>query len=263
MNTPLVSVIMPCCNQAEFMPETLDCLKRQSLSEWECIMVDDGSVDNTEDVARKYCEADRRFIYIKQVNQGPSTARNNAIAHSHGKYILPLDSDDLIGEEYLKLASDILNERDDIKVVYCKAEYFGAKKGEWKLPDFNWEHFIIRNSIFCTAMFRRSDFDKTPGYNTDMRDGFEDWDFWISLLKEGGKVFRIPQTLFYYRQKSSSRNTDIKKDKEKRLNAIYTIVRNHPEVYHSQYSLLYNKCSSILNSRLYRFLVKLKKLFRH
>ena len=253
-NNIIVSVIMPCYNQADFLSETLDCLKRQTLTEWECIMVDDGSVDNTDEVARKYCEADNRFIYIKQENQGPSAARNNGIAHSHGKYILPLDSDDLIGEDYLKKASEILDNNKEIKVVYCRASFFGTKSGEWKLPDFQWNSFLVWNCIFCTAMFRRSDFDRTPGYNKNMRDGYEDWDFWVTLLKTGGEVHRIPEILFFYRQKESSRDKDLRSDAVKLENARVQIVRNHPEVYHKAYIEVFNKYKRLTHSRPYRFI---------
>ena len=92
---PKVSVIVPCYNQGEYLADALESVLYQTFTDWECIIVNDGSSDNTEEVANKFCELDKRFKYISQTNQGVSAARNNGIKASSGTYILPLDGDDV------------------------------------------------------------------------------------------------------------------------------------------------------------------------
>ena len=108
-------------------------------------------------------------------------SRNNGIRSSNGKYILPLDSDDLIEPTYLEKAVNYHEENKDVKVVYCKADRFDQKRESWNLPEYKYEDDIWTNRIFCSAVYKRSDFDKTIGYNPNMKGGYEDWDFWLSL----------------------------------------------------------------------------------
>ena len=229
INTPLVSIIVPCYNHGEFLQETLSSIVSQTYANWECIMVDNDSSDNTKEVANEFVKSDSRFSYFHQQNKGVSSARNVAISKSRGKYILPLDSDDKIGGGYLKDAVDVLEKDHDIKIVYCEAELFGETSGKWHLPGFSMKTMLMENCIFCTAMYRRSDFDKSGGYNEEMKTGFEDWDFWLRMLKDGGKVHRIQKVYFYYRIRKSSRNNSLDIESIKSLRK--TIYNNHRELY--------------------------------
>lgn len=229
MNREMVSVIVPCYNQAQYLPETLDSVLAQTYPDWECIIVNDGSPDNTEKVAKDYCDKDARFKYITQENQGPSVARNNGIRQSSGKYILPLDGDDIIAPKYLEKAVDYLEAHHECKLVYCEADYFGKWQGRWQLEEYKYENFIWNNCIFCSAVFRRSDYDLTEGYNPNMKYGLEDWDFWLSFLHPEDRVFRIGEVLFRYRIKSISRSVDVW---HSGIEEVYRqIYYNHPEIY--------------------------------
>lgn len=224
-----VSVIVPCYKQAEYLSETLDSVRVQTYQNWECIIVNDGSPDNTKEIAKKYVESDTRFKYVFQENSGPSAARNNGIKNSHGEYLLPLDADDLIAPTYLEKAVDHFSHFPETKLVYCKAEKFGKEIGAWFLPEYDYESFIWNNCIFCTAMFRRSDYDKTSGYNENMVHGNEDWDFWLSLLKKSDVVYCINEVLFYYRVKDSSRTIDLGESYMQKT--LIQMSNNHPDVY--------------------------------
>lgn len=101
---PLVSVIIPCYNKAAFLAEALDSVFMQSYSNWECIIINDGSLDNTQNIAKSYAIKDNRFKYLCQDNQGVSIARNNGIKASSGIFILPLDADDTIEPTYIEKA---------------------------------------------------------------------------------------------------------------------------------------------------------------
>ena len=103
-SSPLVSIIIPCYNQAKFLQETLQSVNHQTYSNWECIIINDGSPDNTEEIALEWCYKDVRFKYFKKENGGLSSARNFGILHARGDLILPLDADDKISKNYLSIS---------------------------------------------------------------------------------------------------------------------------------------------------------------
>jgi glycosyltransferase involved in cell wall biosynthesis len=226
---PLVSLVVPCYNQASFLAETLNSVSQQTYTNWECIIVNDGSPDNTEEVAQIYCNKDSRFKYFYKTNGGLSSARNAGIKVSMGKYVLPLDSDDKIETEYLEFAVEILNSNDNIKIVYSKAELFGQKSGLWNIQEYSLERMLATNLIFCSAFYRRSDYDKTNGYNSNMKFGFEDWDFWLSILENGGDVYRIDKVMFYYRIRKGSMLRSLDTTKQSYLRG--KIYENHRKLY--------------------------------
>lgn len=258
--TPLVSIIVPCYNQAIYLSEALDSVLSQNYLNWECIIINDGSLDNTEEIANIYLNKDARFKYIYQNNSGLSAARNIGIRNSSGKYILPLDSDDIIGSEYVKMGVDILGNDDKVKIVYCQAKFFGDKTGYWNLPDFSIEEILVKNIIFCTALYRRTDYDKTKGYDEKMVYGLEDWDLWLSILEQGGTAYKIPRILFYYRQRSNSMSKKI--DTQKRAYLKKQIYIKHLELYLDYLSDFMNKYQAIEQSKEYRLGEIILKPFR-
>ncbi len=229
MGNGKVSVIVPCYKQADYLPETLDSVLAQTYSNWECVIVNDGSPDNTDEVVDRYLTQDFRFKYIKQQNSGPSVARNTGIENSCGEFILPLDADDLIAPTYLEKAVEVFNKDENTKLVYCKADKFGLVNKPWVLEEYNYDRFIWDNSIFCTAMFKRSDYIKTGGYNVNMTRGLEDWDFYLSLLKKDDVVHCLNETLFHYRIKELSRTTEMLKQSQRDM--LIQIYNNHADIY--------------------------------
>ncbi|HEU4496898.1 MAG TPA: glycosyltransferase family 2 protein, partial [Flavobacterium sp.] len=95
-----MSIIVPCFNQSQYLGEALQSVSEQTYTDWECIIVNDGSPDDTEEVSKEWCEKDARFKYLYKENGGLSSARNAGIAVAGGEYILPLDADDKIAPEY-------------------------------------------------------------------------------------------------------------------------------------------------------------------
>ena len=89
MKKGLVSVIIPCYNQGCYLSEALDSVMRQTYPNWECIIINDGSKDQTDAVAKEYCQKDSRIRYISQENSGVIAARNRAVSESSGEFILP------------------------------------------------------------------------------------------------------------------------------------------------------------------------------
>jgi glycosyltransferase involved in cell wall biosynthesis len=266
----LVSVIIPCYNQAQYLPDALNSVLAQTYSNWECIIVNDGSPDNTEEVALEWVEKDERLKYYKKENGGVSDARNFGIRKSGGEYILPLDADDKIGPEYLENALQAFAKNSDIGVVYCEAEYFGDQKGKWNLPEFSVNELLCRNIVFCSAFFRREDYNKTKGYDNDMKFGWEDWDFWLSLAELNCTFYRLPKTHFFYRIKENSRNQSLDETKSKVL--YKQLFLCHIDFYFNNLGApqeAYQKINIIVNSKDYRlakFIVnplrKLKKMIK-
>ncbi len=204
----LVSIIIPCYNQAEYLPEALGTVIKQTYVNWECIVVNDGSKDNTKEVTKEWLIKDNRFSYIEINNKGVSNARNIGIEAAKGIFILPLDADDKISFDYIELALKEFKKDTSLKVVYGNAERFGIIKGLWKLKGFTLKNLAQSNMIYCSALFKKTDWEKVGGYDTNMIHGLEDWEFWIALLKNGGGVKQIDKIVFYYRIKKVSRNKE-------------------------------------------------------
>ena len=225
----LISVIVPCYNQAQYLDECLQSVENQTFTAWECLIVDDGSPDNTEEIALKWTKNDSRFRYLKKENGGINSARNFGIEHAIGEWILPLDADDKIGKNYMQLAVNEFN--NGYSVIYSNAKRFGAKSGLWRMPDFSLNTLSKRNVIFCTAFFKKTDWKKVGGFDTNLIYGWEDWDFWIGLLKNGGKVLKINEICFFYRIKKQSRNTNFMQKKEQQENTLNYIREKHNDFF--------------------------------
>jgi glycosyltransferase involved in cell wall biosynthesis len=271
-----VSIIIPCYNHAQFLEETLKSVLNQSYANWECIVVDNGSTDHSKEIALAFSEQDHRFHYAFLEKRGVAAARNFGIAKSTGEYILPLDSDDRISRDYIKKAVIILASEPTVKIVYAEAELFGDASGTWMLPEFSMEGMLKENLIFCSAFFRKTDFNRTGGYNESL-NGFEDWDFWLTLLKNGGEVYRIPEVCFFYRIRKSSRNSSLDAEKQKLLRK--EIYRNHKELYEKyldfpdvlfEWYTLKESLRQLKNSKGFKLsekllfpLKKIKSLFKH
>lgn len=258
MSLPLVSIIIPCFNQGQFIKATVKSAQEQTYSNIEIIVVDDGSTDIRTQKALSEISSNQVTV-IRKKNTGVAETRNVGIINSKGKYVLPLDGDDLLGSTYVSKAVGILEEFGDVKVVTTLVKYFGRKNTNFTLPQYSLDGLMGQNLFVCTSMFRRNDFDNTAGFNINMKDGFEDWDFWLSLLKHGGGVHTINEVLFFYRLNKGSRNSSLTMEVQKKLrNQIYL---NHRELYSSRFfdPQLSFEYQNIINSKEYRigtFLLK-------
>lgn len=230
---PKVSVIVPCYNQAQFFDEALQSVLAQSYTNWECIIVNDGSPDNTEEQAEKWVAKDSRFKYFYKENGGLCSSRNYGIEQAKGTFILPLDADDKIAKDYVALAVNSFKEDTFLKVVYCKAEKFGNETGIWDLQPFSLKAIAKGNMIFCSAMYRKSDWERVGGYDLNMIHGFEDWEFWIALLKNGGNVKCLDSIEFHYRIKPNSMVQKLDIEKKKKLHEYMSV--KHADFFVAQF----------------------------
>ena len=225
---PKVSVIIPCYNQGQYVDEAVESVLNQTYKDFEIIIVNDGSTEDfTKKLLHNYKKPKARVIHSD--NQGLASARNRGIEEAKGEYILPLDADDKIGKEYLEEAVKVLDENPDIGIVYCEAVHFGSQDGLLVLPKYSLETLLIGNIIFASAFFKKEHWEKAGGYNINMVYGWEDWDFWLSLIELGLKVYRIPKILFHYRITETSMRNKMTENKQffMRLHAYI----NHKKLY--------------------------------
>lgn len=197
--SPLISVIIPCFNTAKYLPETLDSLFNQTLQDFEVIAIDDGSSDNTLQILKEYEQKYSNMKVLTQQNQYCIIARMNGIQFAQGKYLVCLDSDDILHPEYLEKCSAIAEKDESVSIVFSDVQLFGAKNQLWK-TEFNIEKLLLDNGLYITSLIRKSHFDAVGGFDTNLMM-YEDWDVFISIIKNGGKTAKIEETLFYYRQR--------------------------------------------------------------
>ena len=223
-----VSVVIPCYNQGVFLREALDSVYAQTHSDYEIIVVDDGSTDpKTRSILD---EIDSPVIrLLRTSNGGLAMARNRGIAASTGDIILPLDADDLIAPTYLEKGVSVLTANPDVGVVYSMADKFGDVNELWQLPEFSPAHLLKENMVFCSALVRRDLWARGGGYNISMKYGWEDWDFWLSLCEQEIRFVRIPEVLFHYRVREDSMTVTM--GFMQKLFMMMRLVFNHPRLY--------------------------------
>lgn len=223
-----VSVIVPCYNQAQFLAETLDSVLAQTHENWECIIVNDGSTDNTETVAMDYCDRDKRFIYHKKENGGLSSARNAGLDIAQGEYVQFLDSDDILLPNKFEYQIRAM-ETDNLDVCVCHHSMFTTDINQtWEnffsqsIYDltyhgfvYNWgETFVI---AIHSGLFTHS-FLKNYHIRFDEQvHAMEDWLFWVSIIRAKGIVCEIQDKLALYRVQTSSMTHDKKRMQSNRL----------------------------------------------
>lgn len=226
----LVSVIMPCYNDGKYIKEAIESVKNQTYSDWELIVIDDGS-DDEETVKIIESIEDDRITVLHTEHLRPAGARNYGIKNAKGKYILPVDSDDKIDPTYMEKAVKIIESDEKLGVVYCEADLFGEKSGKWDLPAYSFEKMLLDNVVFVTALFYREDWKKLGGFNTNMAAGMEDYDFWLGILGLGRDIYQIPEILFHYRIKPVSRTTGFQSDCTQMQEVYRQMYDNHKEFY--------------------------------
>jgi glycosyltransferase involved in cell wall biosynthesis/predicted SAM-dependent methyltransferase len=227
---PVVSVVIPCYKQAHYLQETVESVVAQTFADWEIIIVNDGSPDNTSQVA---CDIvarhpERRIKLLEKPNGGLADARNAGIREARGKYILPLDSDDRIHPEMLRKTTALLDAHPDIGIVYTDLVHFSAVNKLVRAGEYDFSRLPLQNQLNACSLFRREAWVAAGGYNRNMTWGYEDWDFWVGCGEKGFFGRHLPEPLLYYRVKDSSMYT---KALEHHHELHAQIVLNHPSLY--------------------------------
>lgn len=230
-----VSIVIPCYNDANYVEQALKSAIEQDYSDREIIIVDDGSNEATKRILSLL--EPKVDLLITQNNKGVGAARNAGILRARGKYILVLDSDDYFESSFCKKAVEVLQGNEEVKVVTCYARWF--KNGNdfriFKPPGGTLKNFLLKHCTLSNSLFYRSDWEMCGGYDEKMIKGFEDWEFFIRLHKNGGHTHVIPEVLFHYRKRKTSVSTVAKTHRFELLEYIYF---KHADLYKEHYELL-------------------------
>ena len=203
-----VSVIIPCFNHGEFLPEAVASVISMNRDDVELLVVDDGSTDDRTRKEMDTLEAKGVHV-IRQENKGLSAARNAGISASQAKYILPLDADNHIRPAYVDHGVGILDTQPQVGVVYGDAEFIGIRTGRWNVGSFSPARLLDSNYIDACAVYRRSVWEQNGGYDERMLNGFEDWDFWLGAYERAWQFAYVPEVLFDYRKAHESMLTRV------------------------------------------------------
>lgn len=223
----MVSVIIPVYNAEAYVADTVRSVLTSTYKDLEVVCMDDGSTDGSWQVLQKLAAQDSRVRVMHQENAGVCRARNAAIQASQGDLLLPVDADNLLLPQFIEQAVSVFESEPNVKVVAPTAEFFGERSGLWHLPPFSLKKEAHKNILDTCAMYRRADYDRTEGYCAEII-AREDWEFWISMLKDGGRVVRLPEVGLRYRvQKGSKRE----KDRMLKHHVIDVLNRRHPEFF--------------------------------
>ena len=212
---PAVTVVIPAYNAARYIAQALDSVQAQSVSDYEVIVVNDGSSDRAE-LESILNSHPLPVIYISQENKGVSAARNAAIKVGHGTFYAQLDADDQWTPDYLEVQLGILNDNPDVALVYPNASIIAdqsdAKVEFMKLSpsegEVNFESLVRGKCVVMTSVTARMSAIKQAGmYDEDIRS-CEDFDLWLRVVKSGGRIIYHRQRLVLYRRHQGSLSSD-------------------------------------------------------
>jgi glycosyltransferase involved in cell wall biosynthesis len=225
-----VSAIIPCYNHGQYIQQCLDSIKKQTYTNIEIIIVNDGSTDpDTIRVINSINEPG--IIVINQTNQGLAAARNTGIDVSTGEIILPIDADDYLGDQYVEKAVNLLIKDNEIGLVSCRGKYFGTRNNVVENEYVSAHSMLLYNSLFHCAIFRKSDFIYIGKYNVNMTKGYEDWEMYVRMMNYKNKVIQLPDIFFFYRQRNGSMLDELTKSESSRTEMENMLFRNNIDIY--------------------------------
>lgn len=236
----MISIIIPTFNQAEYIDYTLKSVIKQSYENWECLIIDDGSNDNTEEIVERIIEKDSRFKYFKKVNGGASSARNYGLDIAKGDLIQFLDSDDYIDKDKLSKgieafennkSSNIIisnfnmfrNSIDTLLPPYCNLENrtfdFNSILIDW---DVNYT-IPLHCGLFQNILFQNVRFDESI-------QSKEDWIMWVTILKNGAKASFVNESLAFYRYNDKGNHTNDDNNFIKANKIVYNLIDEEDKI---------------------------------
>ena len=223
----MISVIIPTHNYGHYISETLESLLEQTEQQWECIIIDDGSSDETREVVNSYVLQDSRFSYIYQDCQGVSAARNVGLAMAKGEYIQFLDADDVLLPRKLEMHKKYLEQHLDIDIVYSNTRYFANNDRtvlsySFDMNDKEWMpmtnevntalcYLLQYNIMPIHAPLSRANLLQKVGYFTTATRYCEDWDYWLRCAIHSADIRYLDQpeaiSLIRVHQASATNNS--------------------------------------------------------
>lgn len=190
----MISVIIPLYNRQKTIIKTLDSLKAQTYKDFEVIIINDGSTDDSEQVVAKYLQQNsgsNAYSFFNQTNQGAPAARNRGFKESKGDFLLFCDADAKLEPIALEIMLEALKRNPEASYAYSS---FNWGKKLFKLDEFNPEQLKKMPCIHSMSLIRRADFP-VSGWDESLKK-FQDWDLWLTMLDHGKIGVWIPRVLF-------------------------------------------------------------------
>jgi len=213
----LTSVIIPCYNSGEFLPEAIASVVNSGFPEVELIIVNDGSTDPYTLEVLSNLDSNQIKL-LSQENQGPAAARNSGVKEAKGEFLLFLDADNLILPGYIQKASSLLKANSRLGVVYANPIFFGETDSISRFypQPYDIKDLLLGNYIDMCSIVRRQVFADLGGFD-EHRDliGWEDWEFWLRVAQTNWEFHYLNESLFKYRIRRESlmgQSTAMKKD---------------------------------------------------
>jgi glycosyltransferase involved in cell wall biosynthesis len=239
MNNQLVSIIIPCYNDLEYIEQCIKSAVNQTYGPIEIIVVDDGSNQPTKQKLQQL--KGQTNMLITQENKGQSSARNAGIKAANGEIICVLDSDDTLDEDFIFKCFNKLYKQSDVRIVgtYLKLIFEGKECYQlFKPKGGKLNDFLFKNSISGSGiLFRKKDAIKIGGYDENMKMGWEDWDFNLRLMFLGGTATVVEEPLYNYLKRTDSTTTRANKNKHYLLKLMYL---KHKELYKANFEEFVN-----------------------
>jgi glycosyltransferase involved in cell wall biosynthesis len=212
---PVVSILTPAYNSAAFIAETIESVLQQTWSDFELLIVDDGSSDGTLDVVRAFARRDARVKSFSSPHGGAAVARNVAAQHAGGRFLALLDSDDVWEPLYLSSQLSLLHQHPEISIVSANVvSHGGPLDGTPFWPITSGTHELSthepiahENAISVFAVFRREIVDRIGGFDAAYT-GNEDYEFWLRAMNAGFRVLQNRALLGRYRRRPGSVSSD-------------------------------------------------------
>lgn len=228
-NKDLVSIVISYYNLGKYIKETVESCIKQTYRNIEIILVNDGSNDLDslkvlEKLKQKY---KKKILFIDTENQGLSSARNTGIKASRGTFVCCMDADDKIDKSYIEKLHSAIASDQNIGIASSWVRLFGAQRGIWKTEKMSLDRALNRNTICGSSLFRKVCWNEVGGYDENMKSGYEDWDFWISITKKGYTSIIVPAPLFKYRIRPHSM---LSSSNSKRMEIIKYLSSKHQDL---------------------------------
>jgi len=208
----LVSVIIPCHNYGRYLYECVGSIVGQFYKNIEVIIVNSGSTDNTKIIAEGLQKEYKNVRLLNIADSGgPSIPRNIGIENSNGDYIVCLDSDDKVSENYVSESVRLLEANAGYSICYSNLKHFGNMDSYIINEQHNNENIVRTNYIPVAALYKRECWCDTGGYRENV-GGYEDWDFWVNCYLKGHLHIYSSRSVFYYRRHSDAMLGDCVKE---------------------------------------------------
>lgn len=204
MASPAVTALIPCYNQGQFLEECLASLRAQTVTDWQALIVDDASTDGaTPQLCDRFASDQVHILHLPH-NHGRATARQVAVQHARGQFVLRLDADDCVAPEYLSKTLGHFEDGPRIGYVYTDYRHFGTRSGVMPFERYDEATLYRRQVAPNGALVRKEAWLGGRGHRDDYNIGNEDYDFWLTLAEEGWSGVHVAEPLYLYRNHGGS-----------------------------------------------------------